>query len=262
MEKPSKPVQYLFFQNGKTEQVDAQVIGETPVSLTVNGQVWLTFMCSPLQLEALSVGFLFNEGIINDFSEVADVRVCEHGDNVDVWLNHSADKPERWTRTSGCTGGMTAVEARVDPGLADRQNNVVLSPEQIPALLEMLNGDQTLYRQTGGVHTSVLTDGENRILAAEDIGRHNTLDKLAGQLLLNGTQPNAGVILTTGRISSEMMQKAIRLGASVVISRTSPSSMSVELAEKQGITLIGYAKRHRFNVYTHPERLNDKTLER
>jgi len=255
MTKPSVPAQYQFFHNEKTEQVDAQVPAETPVSLTVNGKVWLTFMCTPLQLEALSVGFLFNEGVIDDFSEVADVRVCEHGDNVDVWLHHSADKPERWTRTSGCTGGMTSVEARVDPGFADRQTDVVLNPEQIPVLLEMLNGDQTLYRKTGGVHTSVLTDGEQSILAAEDIGRHNTLDKLAGQMLMNGSTPNASVILTTGRISSEMMQKAIRLGVSVVISRTSPSSMSVELAEKQGITLIGYAKRHRFNVYTHKERI-------
>ena len=265
MNNPSKPVQYQFFQNGKIEQVAAHVIGETPVSLTVNGQVWLTFMCTPIQLEALAVGFLFNEGIIADFSEVADVRVCKHGDNVDVWLNHGAYKPEKWTRTSGCTGGMTSTDAstmlsagaRVDPTLADRQNDVMLKAEQIPSLLAMLDDDQTLYRQTGGVHTSVLSDGEKRILAAEDIGRHNTLDKLAGQMLLDGIQPNAGVILTTGRISSEMMQKAIRLGASVVISRTSPSSMSVELAEKAGITLIGYAKRHRFNLYTHGERITN-----
>jgi len=121
----------------------------------------------------------------------------------------------------------------------------------------MLDDDQTLYRQTGGVHTSILSDGKRSILGAEDIGRHNTLDKLAGQMLMNGIKTNASVILTTGRISSEMMQKAIRLGVSVVISRTSPSSMSVELAEKQGITLIGYAKRHRFNVYTHAERITE-----
>ena len=265
MNNPSTPVQYQFFQNGKIEQIDAHVIVETSVSLTVNGQVWLTFMCTPTQLEALAVGFLFNEGIIKEFSEVADVRLCEHGDNVDVWLNHAADKPERWTRTSGCTGGMTSVDAstrlsagaRVDRELAHRQNDVVLSPEQIPALLAMLDDDQTLYRQTGGVHTSILSDGERSILAAEDIGRHNTLDKLAGQMLIDGIKPNASVILTTGRISSEMMQKAIRLGVSVVISRTSPSSMSIELAEKQGITLIGYAKRHRFNIYTHAERITE-----
>lgn len=255
MQKPVSPVQFQFHQNGKNEIIDANIIVETPVSLTVNGEVWLTFMCTPTDLEALSVGFLFNEGIIHKNEDIADVRICEHGDNVDVWLNHSAEKPERWRRTSGCGGGITSVETRVDPRPVERQDNILLSPEQIPSLLAMLDNDQTLYRQTGGVHTSVLSDGKKRILAAEDIGRHNTLDKLAGQMLLNGTQPNASVILTTGRISSEMMQKAIRLGVSVVISRTSPSSISIELAEKQGITLIGYAKRHRFNVYTHPERM-------
>ncbi len=263
MNNPSKPVQYQFFHNEKNEPVNSHVIVEAPVSLTINGEVWLTFMCTPIQLEALAVGFLFNEGIIKDFSEVADVRVCEHGDNVDVWLTHAAEQPKQWTRTSGCTGGKTSVDAstklsagtHASHGLADRQNDVVLSPEKIPALLALLDDDQTLYRQTGGVHTSVLTDGEHRILAAEDIGRHNTLDKLAGQMLMDGIQPKTRVILTTGRISSEMMQKAAKLGASVVISRTSPSSMSVEIAEEQGITLIGYAKRHRFNVYTHQERL-------
>ena len=260
----SKPVQYQFCQNGKTEHVDAHIIVEAPVSLTVNGEVWLTFMCTPIQLKALAVGFLFNEGIIQDFSEVADARICEHGDNIDIWLNHAAAKPTKWTRTSGCTGGVTAVdaatqisEAHASQRLADRQNDVLLSPDQIPALLALLDSDQTLYRQTGGVHTSILTDGETSLLSADDIGRHNTLDKLAGQMLMNGIKPKTRLILTTGRISSEMMQKAVNLGASVLISRTSPSSMSVEIAEKQGITLIGYAKRHRFNVYTHAERITN-----
>lgn len=267
MKTPNFPLQYQFFQNGKHEQINASVISETPVSLTVNGEVWLTFMCTPIQLEALAVGFLFNEDVIQDFSEVADVRLCEHGDNVDIWLNHAAEKPTKWMRTSGCTGGVTSVDTKIDisarhapdPEEGQRQNDVMLSPQQISVLLEMLDDDQSLYRQTGGVHTSILTDGESSLLAADDIGRHNTLDKLAGQMLMNGIQPKTRMLLTTGRISSEMMQKAARLGASVVISRTSPSSMSVELAEQAGITLIGYAKRHRFNVYTHPERLNVKT---
>jgi FdhD protein len=255
MKETSIAMQYQLFQNKKNESIDARIIVEAPVSLTVNGEVWITFMCSPIQLEALAIGFLFNEGIIKEFEEAADVRVCEHGDNVDVWLTHSAKKPEKWTRTSGCGGGMTSIETPASHAPAQHQNDLALSPEQIPALLKILDGDQTLYRQTGGVHTSVLTDGENRLLAADDIGRHNTLDKLAGLMLIKGIKPKTRMLLTTGRISSEMMQKAIRLGVSVVISRTSPNSISVELAEKQGITLIGYAKRHRFNVYTHAERI-------
>ena len=256
MKEPSYPIQYQFHQNGKTKEINASLITETPVSLTVNGVAWLTFMCTPTQLEALAVGFLFNEGIIHEFSEVADVRVCEHGDNVDVWLNHAAEKPTKWTHTSGCTGGVTSVEPYLDIEHVHQLNGMTLIPEQIPALLGMLDNDQTLYRQTGGVHTSVLSNGEQSIISAEDIGRHNTLDKIAGIALMEDIPLERRIILTTGRISSEMMQKSLRLGASVIISRTSPSSMSVELAEKQGITLIGYAKRHRFNVYTHPERIS------
>ncbi|MBT3313190.1 MAG: formate dehydrogenase accessory sulfurtransferase FdhD [Anaerolineae bacterium] len=270
MKKPNIPTQYHFFQNGKNEKIDAHLPTEAPVSLTVNGEAWLTFMCTPSLLEALAIGFLFNEDIIKNFDEVADVRVCEHGDNVDVWLNHAAEKPKKWTRTSGCTGGMTSIDAstqfsagtHASHGLARQQNGVMLSPKDIPLLLKMLDENQTLYRQSGGIHTSVLTDGEKVLAAAEDIGRHNTLDKIAGQMLMGGITPKTIMILTTGRISSEMMQKAIRLGVSVVISRTSPSSMSVELAEQQGITLIGYAKRHRFNLYTHPERITSVEKEK
>ena len=113
---PQKAIHYERYEFKKWKPFDAETIVESPVSLTVNGQVWLTFMCTPVDLEALSVGFLYNEGIIESMEEVEDVRVCEHGDNVDVWLNHSVEQPQSWRRTSGCTGGVTAVDAlaRVD----------------------------------------------------------------------------------------------------------------------------------------------------
>ena len=257
MKTPSLPTHYQFFHNEKIEQVQSNLPTEAPVSLAINGEVWLTFMCTPSQLEALAIGFLFNEGVIQNFSEVADLRVCEHGDNVDIWLNRAAEKPKKWTRTSGCTGGMTSVDTHTNIEPAQHQNNVMLDPKQIPILLKMLDENQTLYRQTGGLHTSLLTDGKNNIISAEDIGRHNTLDKIAGIVLIENIVFEQRILLSTGRISSEMMQKAAKIKAEVVISRTSPSSISVELAEKYGITLIGYAKRHRFNVYTHAERIRE-----
>ena len=262
MKTPSSPTHYQFFHNGEIEQLQSNLPTEAPVSLTVNGEVWLTFMCTPLQLESLAIGFLFNEGIIKDFSEVANVRVCEHGDNVDVWLNHAAEKPKKWTRTSGCTGGMTSVDTHVDIEPAQHQNGMMLNPKQIPVLLKMLDENQTLYRQTGGLHTSLLTDGKNNIISAEDIGRHNTLDKIAGIALMEGIVFEQRILLTTGRISSEMIQKAAKIKAEVVISRTSPSSLAVEIAEEEGITLIGYAKRHRFNVYTHTERIVEEIIRK
>lgn len=182
---PQKSIHYERYEFKKWKPFDAETIVETPVSLTVNGQVWLTFMCTPVNLEAMSVGFLYNEGMIESMEEVEDVRVCEHGDNVDVWLSHAVEQPQSWRRTSGCTGGVTAVDvlARVDVSL-DRDLPKVL-PEAIGQLVESLFQSQSLYRETGGVHTSGLSNGEKIVLVAEDIGRHNTLDKIAGLCLIN-----------------------------------------------------------------------------
>jgi len=262
MLEPRKLFQY--FQTGSTESkaIDASVIVETPVSLTVNGDVWVSFMCTPVLLEAMAVGFLFNEGVIDSMEEVVEARLCEHGDNVDVWLNHAVDKPTKWTRTSGCSGGMTAVDSITRPRAVAAPNGLTIPSSGISHLVEMLFDAQDLYRETGGVHTSALTDGERVLLSAEDIGRHNTLDKIAGMCLMQNVWPEHRILMTTGRISSEMMQKAARLGASILISRTSPSSLSIELAEKWDITLIGYARRHQFNLYTHPERMTGFPLKK
>jgi FdhD protein len=260
MNTANQPIEYIQVEPGRWTKYEAQIIVETPVSLTVNGEVWLTFMCTPVDLEAMALGFLFNEGVIKSIDEVASVRLCVSGDNVDVWLNHSVEQPRQWRRTSGCTGGVTAIEEDLQPdSLVENPKITVngsgLLPQQISALIEALFDSQDLYRQSGGVHTSALSDGQKIIVVGEDIGRHNTLDKIAGRCLLEPVEMQRRILLTTGRISSEMIQKANRMGASVVISRTSPSSLSIKLAQRWGITLIGYARRNRFRVYTHPQRI-------
>jgi FdhD protein len=255
MNTPQKSIHYEQYEFQKWKSLDAETIVETPVSLTVNGEVWVTFMCTPVNLEALAIGFLYNEGIVEKMSEVVDARVCEHGDNVDVWLDHEAKPPTRWRRTSGCTGGVTAVDLLAKPNVSLNGDNLKVQPEAIGHLVEMLFEAQVLYRQTGGVHTSILSNGEKILLSAEDIGRHNTLDKIAGLCLMNDIWPEVRVLMTTGRISSEMLQKAAQLTVPIVISRTSPSSLSIEMAERYGITLIGYARKNRFNVYSNSQRV-------
>lgn len=259
MLEPKKAIHLNQYIAGQFEALEAHVIVETPVSLTVNGEFWLTFMCTPVNLEAMAVGFLYNEGLIQSKAEIADVRLCAAGDNVDVWLYHAVEKPEKWRRTTGCTGGVTSVGE--DQPLEFHANGSVLSTKEVHALVDQLFNSQDLYRSTGGVHTSILCDGSEFRIVAEDIGRHNTLDKIAGRALLEEATLSQHVILTTGRISSEMLQKSARIGAAIVISRTSPSSLSIARAEEFGITLIGYARRNRFNIYTHPERiLLDETV--
>ncbi len=255
MLSPQKPIHYERYEFGKWAPFDARTIVEAPVSLTINGSAWLSFMCTPVDLEALALGFLYNEGVISSMSEVEDARVCEHGDNIDVWLNRSVEQPASWRRTSGCTGGVTAVDLLAKPDISFAAQTPSMVPEAVGRLVDMLFESQELYRETGGVHTSALSDGEKIVIVAEDIGRHNTLDKIAGLCLMRNIWPETRILLTTGRISSEMLQKAARLQVPILISRTSPSSLSIEMAERYGITLIGYARRHRFNVYSNAQRV-------
>jgi FdhD protein len=250
--------QTLRYRAGKWETLGTGVITETPVTLSVNGHVWLTFMCTPTDLEALAVGFIFDEGVIKSKDEIELVKGCPTGDNVDIWLKKSVEQPQEWRRTSGCTGGATAVPLdQIHPELKD---GLLLTPLSIQSLVQALTDAQVLYREVGGVHTSILTDGDGAVISAEDVGRHNSLDKIAGRCLLDDIHLVRKILVTTGRISSEMIQKAARIGAAVVISRTSASSLSVSLAEKWGITLIGYARRDQFIIYTHSERVKQQTM--
>jgi FdhD protein len=251
--------QIIKVENGLVRSEESQVTHEAPVSLTVNGEVWLTFMCTPFDLEALAIGFLYNEGMIDALSDVANLRVCPAADNVDVWTHSKLARPTHWRRTSGCTGGNTHIGKNIDlkyPVLSPSTNGNRLTIRQVYSLFNQLLMCQDLYRQFGGVHTSALTNGSEVIISAEDIGRHNTLDKIAGHCLFKDVHLDRTILLTTGRISSEMLQKAARMGASMLISRTSPSTLSILMAEDFGITLIGYARKNQFIIYSHPERIN------
>jgi FdhD protein len=244
---------YYKYSGVGWEPVESRVISEATVSLTVNSEAWLNFRCTPAYLEALAVGFLYNEGFISNLAEVVSVHTCAAGDNVDVWLSHAVERPTQWHRTSGCNGGLTQ-------SIAPRQrpinvSKVQISPKKLLDCTNQLLASQELYRQAGGIHCSALSDGISIYYQAEDIGRHNTLDKLAGQFLLGEKEFFPKIVLTTGRVSSEMMQKSANLGADVVLSRTSPTTRSIEMAEETGITLIGYARRTQLLVYSHPERL-------
>ena len=114
---------------------------------------------------------------------------------------------------------------------------------------------QELYGASGGVHMSALSDGGRFVASAEDIGRHNTLDKVAGRCLLDRVTGPRRAIVTTGRVSSEMIQKARRIGVPLVVSRTAPAARSVDLAERWGMTLVGYARKDRFVAYSHAGRI-------
>lgn len=246
------------YEHGRWLAEERPIILEAPFSISVNGRSLATLLCTPTDLRALAIGFLLNEELITGMEEIHHIDLRAEGRVADVWLYHDLALPEQPIRTSGCTGGLTFHEsAPSDFHLAAGPR---LLPEQVPALMHALIAAGTLYQQARGVHTSALSDGERLLVIAEDVGRHNTLDKIAGLCQLQGISTQGHILLTTGRISSEMLRKAARMGAPILISRTSPTALSITLARAWGMTVIGYARARGFIVYAGRERLETPAL--
>jgi FdhD protein len=236
-------------------RTSAHLPGEMALAIYVNRQELVTILCTPTKLNFLVLGFLYAEGIISGIGDVASMRVCEEDSLADVMLSNSEyELPTLRTLTSGCGGGATfkTQGQRVD-------SNLVTTPQEVLSLMKQLQEQMVLYRLCGGVHASALSDTKNLLVVAEDIGRHNTLDKLQGECLLRGLSTKDRLLLSTGRISSEMLVRAARMQAPVVVSRHSPTGSAVSLARDLGISLVGHASGSRLSVYSYPERLGCTT---
>lgn len=248
------PYTYLVVSHDQMNMSPGGVIDEMLVTLYVNGQDLATVMCSPLEQEMMAAGFLFNEGVIASPDEIALLQANAARTVVDVFLNRSDfAPPRRLILTSGCGGGITF--EHLTDSYPPLDTVFTTSPQTIFARMAELKGAAPLYQQVRGVHVAALADEEQILLSAEDVGRHNAVDKVAGKALLNHIPTQDRLLLTSGRISSEMLSKARRMGAPVVVSRTSPTSITLRLAEAWGICVVGYARGGTLRVYTHPERL-------
>jgi FdhD protein len=217
---------------------EGEVIEEQECCIYVNGKELVTLAATPVQMEALALGFLANEGLISGMAEVADISIRGSGTCVDVWLTHGIREPKRKVLTSGCTGGVTFDELAGD--LPPLDFNIVVQISELREAARSLYSAGRLYSLTRGVHTSILWRNGEQLAAAEDVGRHNTLDKLQGYCLQHELPTRGSVLFSTGRISSEMLTKALRMKCPVVVSRTSATSLSVQLARHWNITLVGY----------------------
>jgi FdhD protein len=249
----SYPVTYTGYYDSECRSVRGVVPTEEAITLHVNAQSLVSLMCTPTQLEELALGFLFNEGLIEGLDEVAVLELCGGERCVDVWLRHDIEMPQLRIITSGCSGGTTFED--VVSAHHPVRSNAQITPQQVAHLMQELHHAAAVYKRAGGIHTGALAEGEKLVCMAEDVGRHNTLDKIAGTCLRRGQPMRDRVLLTTGRVSSEMASKAARMGVPIVISHTSPTSLSIQLAQVWGITLIGYTRRRSFRVYTNAERV-------
>jgi FdhD protein len=165
----------------------------------------------------------------------------------DVTLAHPVTLPTERILTSGCGGGITfRIDHRLFPRLT---SSLRVRPEQLAARMKDLFAAAIHYRTSRGIHGAALTDGESVLVVAEDVGRHNAVDKVKGEALLRGLPTRDRILLSTGRISSEMLLKAARMEVPIVASRTSPTEMAVALAEQLGITVCGYIRPDGLNLY-------------
>ena len=248
---------YTRFESGHLQPETGSVVSEALVRLHVNGQELATLMCSPHELDVLALGFLANEGIIDGRADVRLVKVCPSLACVEVWLRDaSRELPTHGVITSGCGGGITFAD--LTAGIEPLESELRVTPRQIGRLFGALQARQ----ETRGVHTAALSDGETLLFVAEDVGRHNTIDRLRGRSLLEEVATEERILLTTGRISSEMLNKAAHMRIPIVASRTSPTSMSVALAMAWNITLVGYVRRDSLNVYAGQARIAEEDGER
>ena len=234
---------------------DGEVIEEALVSIYVNGVELVTLMQTPQEQDLLTLGFMKNEGLIEDLAEVGILHVNELGCCVDIWLKRPFEKPERAIVTSGCGGGVTFTDP--DVGFEPLHSDLTIEPGLLHRAFQELQPPDSLYARSRGVHAAGLLDPQTEKLLAivEDVGRHNTIDKLTGRCLQDGIPTRDRILLVTGRISSEMMRKTAAMGCPIVASRTSPTSLSIEMAHAWNITLVGYVRSGGLRVYSCPHRL-------
>src|SRR5215468_8546822 len=238
---------YVTVRGDRVSEVAGDVVREQPLTIHVNGEKFLTLLCSPMMLDALVVGYLWMEKVIGGVDEIARVEVSAVDGRADVTLTHAVTLPTERILTSGCGGGITF---RIDHRLFPRLGSPLrVRPTDLAAGMKQLFDAATHYKRSRGIHGAALSGGSRLLVVAEDVGRHNAVDKVKGQALLDGIPTTDRILLSTGRISSEMLLKAARMGVPVVASRTSPTEMAVALAEQLNVTVCGYVRPDGLNLY-------------
>jgi len=246
----SEPVTLLEYRGNDAIWATKPIVLESPLPLIINDKRWLTVLCTPTKIRCLALGFLYNEGLISCLDDVLDLRIDQPPEvAIRVQLcNQSLQLPHERTLTSGCGGATTFVDlaAAREPV----RTSIRVTAEQISDLMDQLVAAVADdYSRVGGFHTSGLSDGHRLLVIATDIGRHNTLDKVAGECLARNISMSDGILLTTGRVSVEMLAKAARMQVPVVATLNSPTHLAVELARAWRITLVGYARGAQMHVY-------------
>ena len=241
---------------------DRVMAEEAPVAIMHDGSTTAVMMATPNDLEDFALGFSLSEGIVERAHDVRDLEIVhgELGIELRLWLARdlSARLAARRRYLAGPTGcglcGIDSLAEAVRPPRRVRDTSFTLAPDALMAAMRSLDGAQPLGRATRAVHAAALWRPDAALVAREDVGRHNALDKLIGATARAGGG-GGGVLLLTSRVSVEMVQKAAVLGAPVLCAVSAPTTLAVRTAEVAGVTLVGVARSDGFEVFTHAHRI-------
>ncbi|MED1467695.1 formate dehydrogenase accessory sulfurtransferase FdhD [Bacillus salipaludis] len=261
-----KKREILKCTNGYTQITEDSIVTEFPVTVKINGQELVTMVCTPEYIEDMVIGYLASEGIIKSYEDVKEIWVREN----DGYVYVETDKLNPYYQNfhskryiTSCCGMSRQGFVFVNDALNAKKMNdirVTLSTDQCYRLMEDLQNSATTFQDTGGVHNAALCDGEGIILSRMDIGRHNALDKIYGYCLRNNISIGEKIIVFSGRISSEILLKVSKIGCEIVLSKSAPTELALQLAEGLGITTVGFIRDQSLNIYTCPERIKISSL--
>ncbi len=241
-------------------KITDRLVCEVPLTVIVNGKELVTLQCTPARLEYLAIGFLLSEGLIKKDTEIKGITLNEKVWYISVELNEddllNEGETSRRVIGTGCAGGISFYRAAGSRDCTPLKSGVIISKEKIFSMMKEFLGMSGLYKDTHGVHSAALCSREKIEIFVEDIGRHNAIDKIMGECFLKGVSTEEKVLLTTGRVSSEILIKVARQKISVIAARSVPTDLAAGLAERLNVTLIGSARGSQMNIYTHCYRVN------
>jgi FdhD protein len=248
--------------SGKKEETDDLVVTEAPLAILLDDRKVITLLCTPQDQEHLALGFLFSEGLIRNKKEIKAVSFNRKKSQIKIRTKSKRPLPSDFsqpkTLTSGCAKGATFSSTEdLDQAkdlLIDLQ--MVVASSEIQRLMREFEQRSVLFRKTGGVHAAGLANKERILIYFEDIGRHNAVDKVIGKCLQDQVNCEDKMLILSGRISSDILAKASKSGINIIVSRSAPTSLAVKNALKLGITLVGFARGSKMNVYSFPMRIS------
>lgn len=247
------------YENGAISSVDDIVVKEYALTIILDGEEFITLLCTPSSLDCLAVGFLLSESIIKSKADIKRIRIDEEKGIAEVNTFDSSLIAKKLhgkrTMTTGCGKGTTFYNAVDSLNCRKVSGAAELNAHNILDLMKDFNKRSELFLNTGGVHSVALASDTGIILFHEDVGRHNAMDKIVGEASLKDIELYDKVVLTSGRVSSEMLIKAAKGQIPVIVSRSAPTDLAVELAGQLGITVIGFARGQRMNIYCNSERI-------